>query len=55
MDIVDTSNEFGLFTNATPSFHRDADKFIGGRYTCRVENNYGYDEQIFFVTILGKS
>ena len=51
---VDTSNEFEFFTNAIPSFHRDANKFIGGRYTCRVENNYGYDEQTFFVTILGK-
>ena len=55
---VDTSltSNFGLFTklNATPEFHQDVGKFIEGRYTCRVENNYGYDEQIFFVTILGK-
>ena len=52
---VDTLSEFTILTNTTPGFHRDAGKFVGGRYTCRVENNYGYDEQIFFVTILGKS
>jgi hypothetical protein len=52
---VDTSSEFRLLTNMTPMFHQDIDKFVGGRYTCRVENNYGYDEQIFFVTILGKN
>jgi hypothetical protein len=54
---VDTSSELRLLTiyNTTPTFHQDVGKFVGGRYTCRVENNYGYDEQIFFVTILGKS
>jgi hypothetical protein len=51
---VDTSSELRFLTNTTPSFHRDVDKFVGGRYTCRVENNYGYDEQIYFVRILGK-
>ena len=51
---VDTLSELSHLTNTTPSLHRDVGKFVGGRYTCRVENNYGYDEQIFFVRILGK-
>ena len=51
---VDTLSELRLLTNTTPNFHRDAGKFVGGRYTCRVEDNYGYDEKVFFVRILGK-
>ena len=52
---VDTLSELRLrLTNTTPSFHRAAGKFVGGRYTCRVENNHGYDEQVFFVRLLGK-
>ena len=43
------------FKNATPTFHRDAYDFLGGRYTCKAENEYGYDEQVFHVRILGKS
>ena len=51
---VDTLSELSLLTNTTPSLHRNAGKFVGGRYTCRVENDFGYDEQIFFVRLLGK-
>ena len=41
--------------NTTPTLHRDAYQFLGGRYTCKAENKYGYDEQVFYVRILGKS
>ena len=46
---VDTLSELSLLTNTTPSFHRNSGKFVGGRYTCRVENDFGYDEQVFFI------
>jgi hypothetical protein len=52
---VDTVYEDNHFRNTTPAFHRDAYDFLGGRYTCRVVNEYGYDEQVFYVRILGKS
>ena len=52
---VDTDYEESHRKNATPSLHRDADEFLGGRYTCKAENIYGYDEQVFHVRILGKS
>ena len=51
---VDTDYEDNHFKNTTPSLHRDAHNFLGGRYTCKAENIYGYDEQVFHVRILGK-
>ena len=41
--------------NTTPTLHRDAHQSLGGRYTCKAENEYGYDEQVFYVRVLGKS
>ena len=52
---VETDYEDDQFKNTTPAFHRDAYGFLGGRYTCKAENEYGYDEQVFRVRILGKS
>ena len=52
---VDTGYEDNRLKNTTPAFHRDAYNFLGGRYTCKAENIYGYDEQVFHVRILGKS
>ena len=52
---VDTDFEDNHFKNTTPTLHRDAYHFLGGRYTCKAENEYGYDEQVFYVRILGKS
>jgi hypothetical protein len=52
---VDTDYEDNHFKNTTADLHRDAYQFLGGRYTCRAVNEYGYDEQVFYVRILGKS
>ena len=52
---VDTPHEHDHFVNTTSRLYREPDDFLGGRYTCRVENQYGYDEQLFFVKILGES
>jgi hypothetical protein len=52
---VDTNYEDDHFKNTTPALHRDAYRFLGGRYTCKAVNEYGYDEQVFHVRILGKS
>ena len=50
-----TDVEDNLFRSTTPSFHRDAYSFVEGRYSCRAENEHGYDQQFFFVKILGKT
>ena len=51
---VDTDNEDNYFKNTTPTLHRAAYQFLGGRYTCKAVNDYGYDEQEFYIRILGK-
>ena len=51
---VDTDFEDSHIANTTSALHRDAEQFLGGRYTCKAENEYGYDEQVFFVKILGR-
>ena len=50
---VNTEFEHNVFQNTTSSLHRDAYRFLGGFYTCRAEDEYGYDQQVFFVRILG--
>ena len=52
--IVDTDFEDSHNKSTIPSLYRDANHFLGGRYTCKAENEYGYDEQVFIVRILGK-
>lgn len=51
---IETDFEENHLNNTTPHLYRDAERFLGGRYTCRAENEYGYDEQLFFVRLLGK-
>ena len=51
---VDTDYEDNHFMNTTPTLHRDPYQFLGGRYTCIAVNGYGYDEQVFYIRILGK-
>ena len=58
--IVEPSNSiiqviYNHYKNTTPTLHRDAHQFLGGRYTCKAENEYGYDKQGFYVRVLGKS
>ena len=50
---VDTDYEDSHFENTTPVLHRDVHQFIGGRYVCKAENEYGYDEQVFYIRVLG--
>ena len=49
---VDTSHERNHFVKTTPRLYREPNDFDGGRYLCKIENQYGYDEQLFFVKIL---
>ena len=51
---IDTPHERDHLVNTTSRLYREPDDFLGGRYTCRAENQYGYDEQLFFVKILGE-
>ena len=41
---VDTDYEDNHFKNTTPTLHRNAYEFLGGRYTCKAVNEYGYDK-----------
>ena len=52
--ISDTNFEHDLLENTRAVLHREANKYISGRYICRVENNYGYDAVDFVVKIVGK-
>ena len=52
---IDTDFKQNHLANTTQQLHKDPYKFLGGRYTCRAENQYGYDEELFFVKILGIS
>lgn len=51
---IDTEYEQDILKNTHAELHRDARKFVSGRYTCRAENKYGYDETDFIVRINGK-
>ena len=51
---VDTTHERDYLVNTTPRLYREPNDFVGGRYLCKAENQYGYDEQLFFVKILGE-
>ena len=52
---IDTSFEQNHLANRGPRLHKEPNNFFGGRYTCRAENQYGFDEKVFFVKILGES
>ena len=51
---IDTEFEHDILKNTHAVLNRDATKFVSGRYTCRAENQYGYDETNFIVRINGK-
>lgn len=51
---IDTAFEQDILKNTHAVLRRDARKFVSGRYTCRAENMYGYDQTDFIVTINGK-
>ena len=51
---IDTDFEQNHLVNTTQQLYKDPYEFLSGRYTCRAENQYGYDEELFFVKILGK-
>ena len=51
---IDTEFERDILKNTHAVLRRDARKFVSGRYTCRAENKYGYDETDFIVRINGK-
>ena len=50
---IDTEFEHDILKNTHAVLNRDATKFVSGRYTCRAENQYGYDETDFIVRING--
>jgi hypothetical protein len=51
---IDTEFEQDILKNTRAVLYRDAGKFVSGKYTCRAENQYGYDETDFIVRINGK-
>ena len=51
---IDTDYERDQVRNTTPTLYREPREFLGGRYTCTAENEYGHDSQVYFVRILGK-
>ena len=51
---IDTEFEHDILKNTHAVLCRDAMKFVSGRYTCRAENQYGYDETDFIVRINGR-
>ena len=51
---IDTEFEHDILKNTHAVFRRDATKFVSGKYTCRAENQYGYDETDFIVRINGR-
>ena len=51
---IDTEFEQDILKNTRAVLRRDARKFASGRYTCRAENKYGYDETDFVIRINGK-
>lgn len=51
---INTEFEHNHIMNTRATLHRGADQFLGGSYTCRAENEYGYDVANFIVKITGK-
>ena len=51
---IDTEFEHDILKNTHAVLYRDPTKFVSGRYTCRAENQYGYDETDFIVRINGR-
>lgn len=51
---IDTEFEHDVLINTSANLQIEAYRFLGGIYTCRVENEFGYDIADFSVKILGK-
>ena len=51
---IDTEFEQDILRTTDATLHREVEKFVGGKYTCRAENEYGSDEIDFIVRINGK-
>ena len=51
---INTEFEHDHIVDTHASLHRDSSKFLGGVYTCRAENEFGYDLADFTVKIVGK-
>ena len=51
---INTDFERDHLIDTRASLHRRSEEFLGGIYTCRVENNYGSDVVDFVVKIVGK-
>ena len=52
--IINTEFERNYEENTQANLHREAHEFLGGIYTCKAENEYGYDMEDFIVKIIGK-
>ena len=52
---VETDFENSHNKSTTNSLHRDINAFLGGWYTCKAKNEFGYDKQVFYVRITGES
>lgn len=51
---IDTEFEHAVLINTSANLQIEAHRFLGGIYTCRAENEFGYDIADFSVKILGK-
>ena len=51
---INTEFEHDHHVNTHANLHREAHEFLGGIYTCRAENEYGYDVVDFVVKVVGK-
>ena len=51
---IDTKFEHAVLINTSANLQLEAHRFLGGIYTCRAENEFGYDIADFSVKILGK-
>ena len=51
---INTDFEHDHLVNSNNTLRRDRDQFLGGIYTCRAENEFGYDIADFAVKIIGK-
>ena len=51
---INTEFEHDHIIDTHATLHRDSSKFMGGVYTCRAENEFGYDLADFTVKVVGK-
>lgn len=51
---INTEFEHDHKVNTRANLHKEAHEFLGGIYTCKAENEYGYDVVDFVVKVVGK-